>query len=654
MGSYTYKLFGKRYMRMYKATNPTVAYAADNDAKTVADVICTMDWKRSSTDDPATLPAHSGASDDSDEANVKMRDYFDACCFCAEHNTKSKRHRVYANTACYVFKLPSGAAGLELNSLQVRVSSDPYNQYGARVAVLVDPTATDAKRHMPETCEAVHRGGVWNNSEGTFTIDTAAPGDPDENGTVVGTMSAKGVAPRRTGTNSKGSTVWYSNARDLTFDLTSRSAAVVLGSYLYVTVQLEKYFERNNYLEGASCLGATVTIDVNRQIGSYEDGATIDCRTDYSSELTVCSDGVLPDITGDTTGIVAVNAWISGSEPRLNDDRTLAAPAQTEGEGLSITSADKSTRPKSANTGLSVIYGKFLAGLATAAPASEIRTSAASGLNKLPSYTRPGVGFSVRCFSGQTKASTPVDETYKGGLLMLTSSVFMLPVAMPSKFQTRKIDFTWTNTGHVEELGDESLTLRFWLLRGEYLTDYPTENLKNPALYTGSETSLEYVANATTGTYDTADIDSGTSGTETVPDQADGTSYATEKADGDAASEEAEGEEAKSWELLGEATVDKSLASQTVSFDCEGIDDQVVTILVSAYLPLEGACKVAESKKVETAGVSVQDDFDAGLGKLSYDYVWPLDLFECDDASEDSRPVFNISTSVVPTITFHG
>ena len=146
----SYKITGKRFLRKYTAETLTSTYAAEADAVKIAERLCEVPWMPPARDIVSTFPAHSG-NEKTDGDNITNRDWFDAALFCGEH--ANGMHRAFANGACYRFTLPDAAVGISLTELKARIFSDPYNSYGARVALF-----TSSSPDVPMACATCRKG----------------------------------------------------------------------------------------------------------------------------------------------------------------------------------------------------------------------------------------------------------------------------------------------------------------------------------------------------------------------------------------------------------------------------------------------------------------------------------------------------------------
>lgn len=330
--SYTYKLKGARWLRLYTAAATTPVYAAQSDAQAIADNLCDVPWTRADNDGPAMFPQHNSSTLD---ANVENRQYFDAAEFCAGHENGA--HRVYANAAMYLFALPAAAQGVGLESVKVHVFSDPYNEFGARIAVHLLSTAT-----LPTDCATVRSG--------------TAHTEPDSGG--------HGAVPRVVQTQNN-QNYWYAAEGDVTVELPAPSQTT---AYLAVFVGLENYARsRSEWIEGASYIRNAVEITTSSAISGWTEGALIDCIGGIS-EFPVISSGVVPRLMSSVTGAFSVMRRLNGDAIAFED----ATPASIADDPSAI--------------GLHALYADLLLGRVEPMPPELLAAEAA----------RPGVGFVVR------------------------------------------------------------------------------------------------------------------------------------------------------------------------------------------------------------------------------------------------------------------
>jgi len=257
-----YKVIGERKLRKYTAKRSTPVYSAESDVAYVASHLCDVPWSDAGGVRDATVTWHTNevVHKEGEEPNQKtwtgldwnvvIRNEFDAALFCAGH--EGGGHRVYANAAVYVYKLPNDAVGKTLQSLTGKITSDPYNAKGARVSVLTNSTGV-----IPTDCAVCRNGGIWSGSAYTASDSFHTP--TDANGC--------GVAPRTARSESGGSESWFPTTASFTLNPSS----FVLQQYLMVFVVLENYNVcRGNWIEGSSFLENRVSITLNSAVSSWD------------------------------------------------------------------------------------------------------------------------------------------------------------------------------------------------------------------------------------------------------------------------------------------------------------------------------------------------------------------------------------------------
>lgn len=246
-----YKLIGQRNLRKYTAPNLSPTYAAAVDAQIIVDSLCGVPWQKVAVKD-ATMTYHTdeevgevdGVKVGGLEMNVRIRDQFDAAMFCADH--AGGQHRAFANAAVYHYVMPDGALP-KLTRLVAKVTSDPYNAAGARIAILTNATGV-----IPTNC----------------------------NDCRTGDAHADGVAPRTVGANGN----WFPTMADCVFSATPAAGEVALPSgglqlqkHLFVFVLMESYSTvRGNWLEGCSFIRNLISIETDAAIPGWTEGATYD------------------------------------------------------------------------------------------------------------------------------------------------------------------------------------------------------------------------------------------------------------------------------------------------------------------------------------------------------------------------------------------
>ena len=247
----TYNLIGARYLRKYTASEASPVYAAALDAQNVVDNLCDVPWELVSAKS-ARLTNHNSETIKVGEEevnaldyNVTIRDQFDAALFCAGHSGGA--HTAYANAAMYVYKLPTAAVGKTLNSITLRLASDPYNSTGCRVAVHALNSLD-----LPTACATVRTGSAH----------------------------LEGQVPRTTTTIS-GTDYWYAATGEVTV-----TCGFAAKAYLAIFVGLENYnTARGNWLEGSAYMRNNIAVDMAAVTG-WTDGETYDLSAVTESATT--------------------------------------------------------------------------------------------------------------------------------------------------------------------------------------------------------------------------------------------------------------------------------------------------------------------------------------------------------------------------------
>ena len=285
----SYKLIGQRNLRKYSAPRLSPTYAAAVDAQIIVDSLCGVPWEKVAAKD-AIMTYHteeSVAEVDGEkigglEMNVRIRDQFDAALFCADH--AGGQHRAYANAAVYHYVLPDGALP-KLTRLVVKVTSDPYNAAGARIAIL-----TNATGEIPTKCSECRTGDAH----------------------------ADGVAPRTVASNGN----WFPTMADCVFSATPAAGEVALPSgglqlqkHLFVFVLMESYSTvRGNWLEGCSFIENLVAIETTDAIPGWTDVQVVDLsRGGASFEVQGCKDGGLPDYASQAPAVRSLAVYSDGT-----------------------------------------------------------------------------------------------------------------------------------------------------------------------------------------------------------------------------------------------------------------------------------------------------------------------------------------------------
>lgn len=256
-----YRITGVRYLKKYASEHLTPTYAANVDAILADGLLSDVPWERVN-ESTAQMTLHTDAIVDEErgvkglDMNVEIRNCFDAALFCSEHIADTGSHRGNANAACYVFELPDMETYPNLTSVVARVTSDPYNSGGVRLAVHVSDTL-DIPREM-----SVIREGV---------------------------AYVAGAVPRGERTDSEGVVWWHAQTDDAEIAV----ASVPLKKYLFLYVGLEDYTRsRGDWLEGSAFIAPTVEIVTDGDITGWSEGGVESAGP--GSEYVVCTENYAP------------------------------------------------------------------------------------------------------------------------------------------------------------------------------------------------------------------------------------------------------------------------------------------------------------------------------------------------------------------------
>lgn len=432
-----YKLIGQRNLRKYTAPKMSPTYAAAVDAQLIVDALCGVPWGKV-TEKDATMTYHTeesvgevnGEAVGGLDMNVIIRDQFDAALFCAGH--AGGQHRAYANAAVYHYVLPDGTLP-KLTRLVAKVTSDPYNAAGARIAILTNETGI-----IPTNC----------------------------NDCRTGDAHADGVAPRTVASNGN----WLPTMADCIFSADPENGEAALPSgglqlkkHLFVFVLMESYSTvRGNWIEGCSFIRNLIEIETDDAVDGWTDGGTYDLSPVVPPvELDIVGDGVLPDVTGDVSGAVSFMLTAGGTMFAVGEGGFVDNFAGVADE-LSPVNSIQGVRGAYARIGL----GDF-----EACPVDEA----------LVSRKRNGVGFCVKQFSG-------VELESRGGakanprILSVAASVMVVPFSVPCSMKPSAVRMDWSSWLE-SNTPSEGTVFNLWINRGSYVTDYDLGVLKNRAIY---------------------------------------------------------------------------------------------------------------------------------------------------------------------------
>lgn len=436
--SYTYRLHGSRYLRKYTAAERSSIYSYMTDVRTIANSLCTVPWTRVGRDIPATITIH---TEEGIDWNAPERDRFDAAEWCGEHSDGF--HRAFAQAACYVFKLPTSAIGTDIEKIRVNVTSDPYNPYGARIAAM-----TSATLDIPMDCATVRTGEMHR--------------APDEDGL--------GAAPRLFMRNADGTQTWYGNTEIVEL-APGDGSTVTAKQYLFVFVCLENYNRgREGWIEGSSYIDNDVELTLSSACEDLDDLELNDLsRVVTPVEYPIVSGGVVPDVQGESSGVVSVTVMSDGTTPVLDDN----------GRCININQIADCLAPTNIHAGVSSLYGHFNAG--------DLKVGNLSSVSA--NRKRLGCGFSVRQSSDVTYVNQDgLTESPK--TLTISASSLLVPFAIPNDIIYNGIALDWSSwlSTHTPSTGSR---FNVWIKVGSFVTDYPSQILTNHSLYDASEDNVD-------------------------------------------------------------------------------------------------------------------------------------------------------------------
>lgn len=440
-----YKVKGERFVRKYTANQRTPTYAAGADAIRVAESLCDVEWSAVGKSVVATFPAHSGNSE-TDKDNVANRDWFDAALFCGEH--ANSMHRAFANGACYRFTLPDSAVGVSLAELKARIYSDPYNANGARIAI-----CTSSSPDLPMAC-ATCRNGSSDDASTVAQTNNGTESTPATEWYSTNTH-VEGVAPRR----SDGSS-WFANSGTA---FVRPAGGLELQKHLFVFVLLERYdVARNGYLEGSSYADPTFEISLSSAVQDLVEGETNDCSYVAAPvEFEIVGDGVLPDVTGDVSGALSIVLTAAGTK--------LTGGESGFSEGFAGIADEVS--PVNSIQGVRGAYARIGLGDFEACPIGEA----------LVSRKRNGVGFCVKQFDG-IEVESAAGAKASPRVVSVASSAMIVPFSIPCSMKPNAVRMDWSSWLD-SNTPTEGTVFNLWINRGNYVTDYDLDVLKNRAIY---------------------------------------------------------------------------------------------------------------------------------------------------------------------------
>lgn len=277
----TYVARAQRFCRQYRSPNLSARWSSLSSAAEASDRIKTEKWSRITTDIVPQLSPHQETA-----AAPDYIDYLDAYSLCADH--VESLHRAYAGCAAYRIELPAVAAGLDLVAFSAHVFGDPYNVFGARLAVAAS--------------DAAHPSSDWS------VIREGLPA-----GGVEGVHYKSAVAPRTTNAEV---TVAYGADETVVLEDPGGAVCQAVGRYLWVYLSLEEYaYARNGWLEGSSRLEPLFSLTFSDAVSGYVAGALIsEGYPDLVTVLAVADAPAAPSIASSDS--LSPGSWPDGEEPK--------------------------------------------------------------------------------------------------------------------------------------------------------------------------------------------------------------------------------------------------------------------------------------------------------------------------------------------------
>ena len=262
----------------------------------------------------------------------------------------------------------------------------------------------------------------------------------------TGNIHAEGVAKR---TVSEDGSRWFATTEEYKFTPTG---GLTLGTHLFVFVVLENYaYSRGEYIEGSAYIQPNLEIGMAATVGEWTTEGVNLCYEDLSHSYNVCRDGVLPEVMGDVSGVQTITLQRSG-DPTTGALHTSVTDAQS-------------------CIGLRALYAALY----------ERSLSAVAKSVALASNAREGAGFVVR--GDQESIGGTNVKTWQ-----LTTAALLVPFAVPVKFRADKVRLDWSTWNGGATSGGK---FNVWLKRGTFVTGYPADVLKNPALYDASSMGVD-------------------------------------------------------------------------------------------------------------------------------------------------------------------
>ena len=429
----TYKLTGKRYLKKYTASGVTPVYAANVDAILCSELFDDVKWEAVS-EPTAGMTLHTNAVVDEStgvtglDRNVEIRNTFDAALFCAEH--VAGMHRAHANAACYVFELPSMAAYPQLLSLKAKVTSDPYNSSGVRLAVHV-ADSVDIALAMAELREGVAR--------------------------------VAGAVPREERVESDGKTYWYPRTSEVSVAV----SGVALKRYLMLFVGLENYaLSRGDWLEGSAYIAPTIEIETSGELAGASEGGVVG----GGGEFVVCQEDFTPVISE----TLIIEPGEDGTEAAIPEREKLAVLLASDYyhayEEDPVTSRHVADDPHEKTV---AAYRAFF----------EDRMARSPILPSQWGNDWSGAGSFGASFSAGAEHYSfgDGDVSYREGCIWRKK--VLVPFTVPAGLSPRVMTLSWSSSDAYAAVTGTPILRNVWIARGKLRLEYGAKDLQRHELY---------------------------------------------------------------------------------------------------------------------------------------------------------------------------
>ena len=492
-----YRIKGRRFLKKYTAAFTTPAYAVIADAQAVVDGLCDTPWQEVE-DEVAQMAYHTSEVVDNAtgttglDMNVVIRNRLDAALWCADHS--GGRHRAYANAACYVFEMPDMAAYPNLTAVKLRVTSDPYNSTGVRLAVHLSDTLD-----IPVNC-AEAREGI---------------------------AHIEGVAKREERKSSDNKIYWYAATEKVTISVSSQT----LKKYLFLVVGLENYnVSRGDWLEGCAYISPVVEIETDGEVTGWNENQV--ASTAKGTEFVVRKSGDRWEATDEWKG---KDGFYVFNRDIYNNIGYLATDMYAPGWIVEKKAADANPSEIESTT-LRPIYANggrgsknpvdgFIGHKKTCGGIQECY--AAFYTDKMLRVRSDGYDPSGALFDTETIPGFAVgrDKRNNGSsYYYITRKKGLVPFCMPKSFRAKKIRLSLGGSSYAGTANDSRIKRNVWLARNSRKDDYSELILQKHELYTASLpkvgdyellASIDDMVCSTGGEFE-ADIDLSTPGPHTL------------------------------------------------------------------------------------------------------------------------------------------